>query len=154
MFLAADPARAGHDELAEVLRVRALAVGVVTGALVLGALEPIRRDAPTLGAELTGRAAALIGLSIVGGVAAVLLLGVRAYSAAGIGAVVAVAGVVAGWGVAQYPWLLVEEMRIADGAGAPATLRALLIVVGMALVLPALAYLYRLTQSRTWTSGS
>ena len=53
-----------------------------------------------------------------------------------------------GWGVGQYPWLLVDEVTIDDGAGAEATLIGLLIVVGLAgvIVLPALIYLLRLTQ--------
>jgi cytochrome d ubiquinol oxidase subunit II len=153
VFLTADAARAGHVELSEVLRVRALGVGIVTGALVLAALEPIRHDAPTLGAELTGRAAPVIGLSIAGGLGAVLLLAARVYVWARVGAVVAVASVVAGWGVAQYPWLLVDQVRIPEGAGAPATLRALLVVIALALVLvlPPLVYLYRLTQSAEWS---
>ena len=66
---------------------------------------------------------------------------------------VAVASVVSGWGVGQYPWLLVDEVTIADAAGARATLQALLVTVGLAavLVVPALAYLYRLTQTEPWS---
>ena len=65
----------------------------------------------------------------------------------------AVAAVVLGWGVGQYPWLLVDQVTIADAAGAPATLRALILAVVLAgvIVLPALTYLFRLTQSETWT---
>jgi len=154
-FLTADAARSGHHELSEVLRRRTLAVGLVTGALVLGALGPIHHDAPTLSAELTGRAAPLIALSVVGGVLALGMLARRAYSRARLGAVVAVAAVVAGWGVAQYPWLLVDQLRISEGAGAPATLHALLVVVGIAVVtvLPALVYLFRLTQTSDWSGA-
>jgi cytochrome d ubiquinol oxidase subunit II len=62
-----------------------------------------------------------------------------------VGAVVAV---VLGWGVAQYPWLLVDQVTIADAAGAPATLSALLVVTALAavLVVPPLLYLLWLTQ--------
>ena len=65
----------------------------------------------------------------------------------------AVAAVVPGWGVGQYPWLLVDEVTIVDAAGAPATLHALLVAVGLAavIVLPPLAYLLRLTQSEAWS---
>ena len=63
-------------------------------------------------------------------------------------AVVAVGSVVTGWGVGQYPWLLVDQVTINDAAGADSTLVGLLIVVGLAgvIVLPALTYLFRLTQ--------
>ena len=148
-FLVADAARGRHTGLAETLRSRTLLVGAATGALVVGALEPIRRDAPTLGDNLTGRAAPLIGVSVIAGASALILLAVRRYVLARIAAVGAVAAVVTGWGVAQYPWLLVDQVTISDGAGASATLAALLVVVGIAavLVLPALAYLFWFTQT-------
>lgn len=49
--------------------------------------------------------------------------------------------------------LLVDEATIADAAGAPATLQALLVAVGLAVVMvvPALGYLYKLTQSEAWS---
>lgn len=58
-----------------------------------------------------------------------------------------------GWGVGQFPRLLVDEVTITEAAGAPATLQALLVAVGLAVlvVLPALGYLYKLTQSKTWS---
>lgn len=151
-FLVADAARAGRAALSEVLRARTLVVGAATGVLVLAALEPIRRDAPTLGEALTTRAAPLIGVSVAAGAGALALLLARRFVLARLAAVAAVGAVVIGWGVAQYPWLLVDQVRIADGAGASATLSALLVVVGLAvvLVLPALGYLYRLTQSEPW----
>jgi cytochrome bd ubiquinol oxidase subunit II len=57
--------------------------------------------------------------------------------------------VITGWGVGQYPWLLVDQVTIDDAAGADATL----VVVALAgvIVLPALAYLFRLTQQWTRT---
>jgi cytochrome d ubiquinol oxidase subunit II len=62
-----------------------------------------------------------------------------------IGAVVAV---IWGWGVAQYPYLLPQTLTIKEGAGASGTLTAVLIVFGVAVavVLPALAFLYTLAQ--------
>lgn len=152
-FLTADAHRAGHDRLAEQLRIRSLIVGATTGAVVFAALVPITRDAPTLSDGLTGRAAPLIILSALAGVATLALLVRRRYALARFTAVAAVGAVVCGWGVGQYPWLLVDEVTIAQGAGAPATLRALLVAVALAvvLVLPALVYLLRLTQTEEWS---
>ncbi|MDR7385073.1 cytochrome d ubiquinol oxidase subunit II [Promicromonospora iranensis] len=154
-FLTADATRAGHRSLAAQLRRRTLLVGAVAGALVLGSLVPIARDAPTLAEGLTGRAAPLIVSSILGGMAALVLLLRRRVAAARVSAVIAVASVVVGWGAAQYPWLLVDEVTIADAAGAPATLRALLLVAALAgvIVIPSLVYLFRLTQSEQWAQG-
>jgi cytochrome bd ubiquinol oxidase subunit II len=152
-FLTADAARGGHRRLAERLRVRSLVVGLVTGALVFAALVPLLHDAPTLSHGLTSRGAPLIVVSALAGGATLLLLLRRNYRPARVTAVAAVVSVVAGWGIGQYPWLLVDEVSIEDAAGAPATLQALLVAVGLAvvLVLPSLAYLFRLTQSESWS---
>lgn len=152
-FLVADAERSGQHRLAGEIRVRALAVGAVTGALVFAALLPLEHDAPTLSDGLEGRAAPLVVLSAVAGAATMYLLWRRRYALARLTAVLAVAAVVSGWGVGQYPWLLVDEVTIADAAGARATLQGLLVAVGLAavVVVPPLVYLFRLTQSEEWT---
>jgi cytochrome d ubiquinol oxidase subunit II len=152
-FLTADAVRASREQLAEQLRRRTIGVGLLTGALVMGALASIAQDAPTLAEGLTGRAAPLIGTSIIGGFLSLILLWCRRPGAARFGALLAVGSVIVGWGIAQYPWLLVDEVTIAEAAGAPATLQSLLVVAALAgiIVLPALAYLFRLTQTDAWT---
>jgi len=89
----------------------------------------------------------------VAGVAAVTLVFRRRYAIARFPAAVAVGSVLTGWGVGQYPWLLVDEITINDAAGADATLTGLLIVVALAavVVLPALSYLLWLTQTEEWS---
>ncbi|NHC24654.1 cytochrome d ubiquinol oxidase subunit II [Nocardioides sp. IC4_145] len=152
-FLTADAARGGQERLAEQLRRRTIGVGMVTGGIVLAALVPLELDAPTLADGLETQAAPLVVASAVAGVATLVLLWRRRFGLARLTAVAAVAAVVSGWGVGQYPWLLVDEVTIADAAGADATLQALLVAVGIAavVVLPALAYLYRLTQTEAWS---
>ena len=152
-FLVADAERSGNHRLAGEIRVRALVVGLVTGALVFAALVPIEHDAPTLADGLESRAAPLVVLAALAGAATMYLLWRRRYAIARITAVLAVASVVSGWGVGQYPWLLVDEVTITDAAGATATLQGLLVAVGLAVlvVVPPLVYLFRLTQSEEWT---
>jgi cytochrome d ubiquinol oxidase subunit II len=153
VFLTADADRAGDTDLAEGLRRRTLAVGVVTGLIVFAGLYPVSHDAPTLAAGLRTHAAPLLLTALAAGVAAVWLVVRRRYATARVAAVVAVASVITGWGAGQYPWLLVDEVTINDAAGADATLVGLLVVVALAgvIVLPALAYLLRLTQTEEWT---
>jgi cytochrome d ubiquinol oxidase subunit II len=148
VFLTADAARAGSTALAERLRVRTLAVGVATGVVVFAGLYPVAHDAPTLSHGLRTAASPLLALAAVAGAATLALLYRRKFSPARVSAVVAVGSVVTGWGVGQYPWLLVDQVTIDDAAGADSTLVGLLIVVGVAgvIVLPALTYLFRLTQ--------
>jgi cytochrome d ubiquinol oxidase subunit II len=63
-------------------------------------------------------------------------------------AVVGVAALVWAWAVAQYPYLLPFTLTIEQGAGAPATVRWVLVwfAVAVLLVVPALALLYTLDQ--------
>ena len=69
---------------------------------------------------------------------------------------VAVAAIVVGWGVGQYPDLLVDEMTLADAAGARSTLIGLIIVFGLASVtaVPALVWLYVLVNRSEWAPES
>ena len=153
VFLTADATRGDRAGLAGTLRRRTLLVGVVTGVVVLGSLVPLHEDAPTLWEGLSGRALPLVVLSAASGLATLVLLARRREALARLTAVTAVGSVVVGWGVAQYPWLLVDQVRISEAAGAPATLQGLLVAVGLAVVLvvPAMAYLYRITQTEAWT---
>ncbi|WP_107657025.1 cytochrome d ubiquinol oxidase subunit II [Nocardia suismassiliense] len=152
VFLTADAARSGDPALAAYLRPRVLTVSALTGAIAIAAIVPIRHDAPTLGAGLLGRAFPLIVVSAAAGVLTLVLVYRRRYRPARIAAVVAVAAIVIGWAVAQTPWILVDQMLIAEAAGARATLQALLIVVALAAVtvVPALVYLFWLTQTDAW----
>jgi cytochrome d ubiquinol oxidase subunit II len=153
-FLAAEAERAGDHDLAREMGRKALASGLVAGAVALVAVLVLETDAETLASGLHGRASVLVVGSAVAGGRALWLLRAGRYARARIGAVLAVAAVVVGWGVAQYPWILVDEVRIVDGAGARSTLVALLVVFGLAAVtvVPALGYMLWLTQQREWAA--
>jgi cytochrome d ubiquinol oxidase subunit II len=63
--------------------------------------------------------------------------------------------VLAGWGVAQYPWVLLDAATIEEVAAGRATMWALVITFGIAAVtvLPALGYMLLLTQRQAWSPG-
>jgi cytochrome d ubiquinol oxidase subunit II len=149
VFLTAEAAMQKDVALAAECRRRALAAGVVTGFAALAGIAPLRHDAPRLFDGLTGRALPVVLLSAVAGATSLWLLWRHQPKRARVAAVIAVAAVVAGWGVAQYPWILVDAARIDDVAGARATLWSLVGVFGLAAVtvLPALGYLYWFAQS-------
>ena len=153
VFLTADAARGGRTDLAERLRARTLAVGVLAGLIVFAGLYPIVRDAPTLSHGLRDRGLPLLAMAAVAGTATLVLIFRRRYRVARVFAATAVAAVVTGWGVGQYPWILVDQQTINEAAGAPATMAGLLFVVALAVVfiLPAFAYLLWLTQSERWS---
>ncbi|WP_181312574.1 cytochrome d ubiquinol oxidase subunit II [Nocardioides campestrisoli] len=153
VFLTADAQRAGITYLAERLRRRTLISGLITGVVVFAALIPLLDDAPTLTEGLTTQAAPLVVLSALTGIATLWLLVRREYVVARVTAVCAVAAVLCGWGLGQYPWLLVDEVTIEDAAGADATLWGLIIVVVLAVIIvgPSLYWLFKLTQSEEWS---
>jgi cytochrome d ubiquinol oxidase subunit II len=148
VFLTAEAHRGDDPALLEHCRVRALGTGVLTGVVALAGVLPLRDDAPTLFNELNGRALPLVVLSAAAGVATLWLLVRRHAELARVTAVIAVAAVVLGWGVGQWPWLLVDAVTVEDAAGASTTLWALIITFGIAVVtvVPGLAYLFWLTQ--------
>jgi cytochrome d ubiquinol oxidase subunit II len=153
VFLTADAARVGIPGLAQRLRDRTLAVGILSGLIVFAGLYPILHDARTLSHRLLGVALPLLMMAALAGAITLLLLYRRSYSLARLSAVAAVGSVIIGWGVGQYPWMLVDQLTINDAAGAHTTLTALLVVIALAavLVLPALGYLLWLTQTAKWS---
>jgi len=158
VYLTGDATRMGDAELAARLRIRTIVVGVVAGLIVFAGLYPVLHDAPTLSRGLLGPALPLLVVAALAGAVTLVLLyrrrlvvviHGRRFLLARICAATAVTAVVAGWGVGQYPWMLVDQMRIDDAAGARTTLAALLVVVALAaiIVLPALGYLLWFTQT-------
>jgi cytochrome d ubiquinol oxidase subunit II len=153
VFLTADAARVGLPGLAERLRVRTLAVGILSGLIVFAGLYPVLHDAPTLSQGLLGAALPLLVVAALAGAITLLLLYRRSYSLARVSAAVAVGAVILGWGAGQYPWMLVDQLTINGAAGAHTTLTALLLVAALAavVVLPPLGYLLWLTQTEKWS---
>jgi cytochrome d ubiquinol oxidase subunit II len=148
VFLISDARRLGDAELERYFRARALAVAVVAGAVAIAGIFVLRDDARYVYDRLIDQGLPLVILSAICGLGALALIARGARRGARELAVGAVAAVIWGWGVAQFPYLLPERLTIAEGAAPDATLTAVLIVFGAAvvLVLPALAFLYTLTQ--------
>jgi cytochrome d ubiquinol oxidase subunit II len=147
-YLTADAARAGQPALAEAFRRRAIATGLVVGAVALAGIAVLRADAPVLFAGLTGRALPLVAASALAGLASLWLLVCRRFLAVRATAAVAVAAVVWGWAAGQYPWMLLGGLTIAQAAASRPVIEAVLgsLAVGALLFLPPLAWLYVLFQ--------
>ncbi|MEV2272617.1 cytochrome d ubiquinol oxidase subunit II [Nonomuraea africana] len=144
VYLTRDAQRVGDKDLAEDFRRRALACGAVVGLVSAAGLVVLRADAPRLFTELTGgRALPFLVLSIVAGLVSLVLLWRRAFLAVRITASLAVAGLLWGWGVGQYPYLL-AGVTLRQAAATDAVLAASLgaLAVGALLLLPSLWWLY------------
>jgi cytochrome d ubiquinol oxidase subunit II len=148
VFLCLDALHEGRPELAEGFRRRALGTAAVTGLAGLAGLFVLRADAPQLADGLFGRALPVVALSVLAGLASIVLLVLRRYALARVTSSVAVAAILLGWAAAQYPYVLLPDLTIADAAAGEATLVAMLValILGSCLLVPALVYLYRLFQ--------
>jgi cytochrome d ubiquinol oxidase subunit II len=148
VFLCADARREGPADLADQFRARALGTAAVTGAVGIGGLFVLRADAPLLFAGLTGRGLPVIVLSVVAGLVAIALLVLRRYALARLASGLAVTTILCGWAVAQYPYVLPPYLTIDQAASPRITLVATLValIVGGAILIPSLAYLYTLFQ--------
>jgi cytochrome d ubiquinol oxidase subunit II len=148
VFLVHDARRAGSPDLERYFTRRALAAGLAAGALAVGGLFALHSDGRYVYDGLTSDGLPLVILSALAGIAVLALLlrgqprGTRPL------AVLAVAAVVWGWGVAQHPYLLPKQLTISQAAAPDSTLTGLLIVFGVALVavIPSFVLLYTLAQ--------
>ena len=151
-FLAADAQRGGDRQLADQLGAKAFWSGLVAGGAALAAAVTLELDAETLASGLHTRGLVFVISSAVAGSATLVLLRQRRWAIARLTAVVAVASIVVGWGVAQYPDLLVDHLTISQGAGARSTLIGLMIVFGFAAItaVPAMIWLFVLVNQDDW----
>jgi cytochrome d ubiquinol oxidase subunit II len=147
VYLAADARRSPVPGLGEVFRIRALISAPVTGLLALAALAVAGHDAPALYAGLTG-GWGLVAVVISGcaGLAAFGLVFARRYDLARLAAAIAVAGLLAGWALAQRPDLL-PGLPLSAAAADDATMAAVIasIAVGAVVLFPSLGFLFRLS---------
>jgi cytochrome bd ubiquinol oxidase subunit II len=148
VFLISDARRLGDVELEHDFRVRALVGALAAGALALAGIFVLRDDARYVYDRLTAEGLPLVIGSAVCGLAALALIARGARRGTRELAVGAVVAVIWGWGLAQFPYLLPEQLTISEGAAPDPTLTAVLVVFGVAVVvvLPALGLLYTLMQ--------
>ncbi len=150
VFLVLEARQRGHEDLMRYFSLRATAAGVVTGGLAAGTFAELSASAPHVFADLTGIALPLVAISIAAGIAVLVMLWLRWYHALvlRLTAAIAVAAVVCGWGLAEYPYLFPTSLSLAAGSAPTAALVAEFVVAGLAilLVVPGFALLYFLQQ--------
>jgi cytochrome d ubiquinol oxidase subunit II len=146
VYLAADAHRLAERALVRDFRIRALAAGVVAGALALAGLLVVRAQARPLWDGLTsGIGLAMVCVCAAAGLATMFLVWRYRFGLARASAALAVAAVIAGWAAAQDPRVL-PGLTIGQAAAGRATLIATIVgvAVGAAVLVPSLALLYSL----------
>lgn len=148
VYLVWDSRRLEDAEMSDYFRKRAIIAGIAVALIAFGGLFVLRADARYVFDGLTSEALPLVIVSVICGAGALLLLLRSATRGARLLAVLAVATIIAAWGVAQWPYLLPTSLTVAAAASPSGTLTALVAVVGLALliVLPGFVLLYVLDQ--------
>jgi cytochrome d ubiquinol oxidase subunit II len=147
VFLCGDAVRDGDATLAESFRVRALAAGLAAGTVATAGLVVLHFDAERIFRRLTqGAALPALVVSVVAGVATLVLVWRRRYEPARYTSSVAVAATIAGWAVAQNPVFL-RGLTIRQAAAGHDTLVAIVVAIlaGAVILFPSLGLLFRLT---------
>jgi cytochrome d ubiquinol oxidase subunit II len=158
VFLTAEAHRASEPDLERWARRRAVGAALSTGAVALAGLFVLHHDAHRLFTRLLDHGWPLIALSVVAGGAALVTTlrpdHLRPTLVRPLGAL-AVAAVLAGWGTAQYPYLLGTHLDLHDAAAPASSMRflALVAVAALLLVGPSLAWLFVLTHRGRLVAG-
>jgi cytochrome d ubiquinol oxidase subunit II len=157
VYLAGDARRVGDRELERAFQRRALAAAVVTGALAVGSLAVVRDDArPLFDGLVHGAGLACVILSAVAGLLTIALVSASSFEPARVTAAAAVTCIVAGWALAQRPYLLPPHLTVAEAAAGHGTLIALVVAAAIAavLLLPSLGLLYALVLRGRFDPGA
>ncbi|MFF0050761.1 cytochrome d ubiquinol oxidase subunit II [Streptomyces sp. NPDC005498] len=145
-YLTVAASRRSDPTLARYFRHRALSAGILTGFVSIAGVFVLRADAPQLFRHLSHRGVPLALLAALGGLLGLFLLSTGRARGLRETAAAAVALILGGWGVSQYPYLLGTHASIHQVASPDSTLRVLVGVACAAgvLILPSLALLFRL----------
>jgi cytochrome d ubiquinol oxidase subunit II len=148
VYLVWDARRLADDDMVEYFRRRALGSAIVAGVVVTAGVFVLRDDATYVFHGLLSRALPLVILSALCGLGSLTLLLRRESSRARVLAMGAVASVILGWGVAQWPYILPTSLKVSAAAAPEGTLAAVLVVfvVAAIVIVPSLALLYTLDQ--------
>ena len=148
VYLVWDSRRLGDQAMVEYFRLRAVGAAIAAGVVAFVGIFVLRADARYLFDELTTKALPLVILSALCGTASLVLLTRKAEHWARLLAIGAVASIVIGWGVAQWPYILPESLEVEDAAAPSGTLNAILVaaVGAVLIVLPGFILLYVLDQ--------
>jgi cytochrome bd ubiquinol oxidase subunit II len=155
VFLAADAARHDNGAMTEAFRRRALIAGVVAGALAAAGVLVLGEDAPSLFDGLTeGGGLVALGASVAAGIGTLALVARSRFEPARYTAGLAVAAVIAGWGIAQSPTFL-PGLTVQEAATDDPTIIVLIagLAVGALILAPSLFVLFRLVLTGRFDTG-
>ena len=148
VYMVYDARRFADDDMVEYYRRRAMLAAIVTGAIALVGIWVLYDDARYVFDGLMSRGLAFVIISAICGLGSLALLMRSLHRGARVLAAGAVTSVVVAWGVAQWPYMLPETLKVSQAAAPDPTLWTVLIVflVAAVVILPSLGLLYVLDQ--------
>jgi cytochrome bd ubiquinol oxidase subunit II len=146
VYLAADANRTSERDLTDAFRLRALLAAAAAGALAFAGLIVLHGDAHRIYHRLLeGPGLPGVIISVLAGSSTVALVLARRFDLARVSAALAVAGMIAGWALAQQPYLLRDlTLRQAAAPHEALVLVLVAIAVGAAILFPSLGLLFSL----------
>ncbi len=144
VYLSVEAKQAQDTGLEQAFRLRAIIAGAATATLGAVGLILSRTEAPLLWQGLLAHAIPVVIGTMLVGLATAAALFTRRYRVARVLIIIETAGLLGSWGVSQLPYLIPPFVTVDSAANSPAVLQVLLIgtIIGMALLLPSLYYLF------------
>jgi 3-hydroxyisobutyrate dehydrogenase-like beta-hydroxyacid dehydrogenase len=126
--------------MVEYFRRRAVIAAIIAGLIAIAGVFVLRSDARYIFDGLTSRALPLVIISSICGIGSLVLLVRNSQRGARVLAIGAVASIVIGWGVAQWPYMFPETLKVSQAAAPDPTLVTILVVfiVAAIVILPSL----------------
>ncbi|MFT5522673.1 MAG: cytochrome d ubiquinol oxidase subunit II [Pirellulaceae bacterium] len=149
VYLAREAQMVRDKELQKLWRQRSLSTGLWMGVLSFAGLAIVWVEAPTLAAGFIRRGWPLVIISILAGIGSLVDVWRHDFRRAVFAAGGAVAAVLWGWGISQYP-AIIPPAIISQKVAAPDNVLWMMLAVittGAVLLLPALWYLFTLFKS-------
>ena len=149
-YLTVEALNEGDTALVAAFQKRALVAGGVTAAIGLVAALLTYLEAPVLWRGLFGQALPVTLLAMGVGLATAVALILSAYRVARVLVAAMVALIFVAWGLAQYPYLVVPDLTLANTASPEITQRLTFyaLLIGCALLAPSLYALLRVFKGR------
>ncbi len=146
VYLCADAARAGHGELRRAFQLRALVAAALAGGIAVAGLIVLHGDAHRIFHRLIeGPGLPALIVSVLAGLATVALLAAGRFDASRVSAALAVAAMIAGWALAQQPYIL-HGLTLAHASAPHETLVLVIVAIaaGAVILFPSLGLLFSL----------
>ncbi len=144
VYLIVEARNENDNNLAESYRLKAMIAGAVTAVFGALGLFLSQTEAPLLWQGMLAHAIPIVIATMIIGLATAVALFVRYYRVARVLIILEAAFLLGSWGLSQYPYIIPPDMTIDNAANDPTVIVTLLIAtaIGMALLLPALYYLF------------